>query len=225
MKADIFSIPDWLTCSYNSTFISSSDSREDRRIQYDKRLNIGVISIKRQILDKKPDIVDLVANEISKYGCKLLQESTNDCSTKSSHFPFKLLKKYKQRIEFTIPCCEIVGYKVLHDSCCLLRDHLHKCIKEQWCHSVFFEKGTLQSILMASMKNARYKLSASVHHAQKHGAANTLDLLENIDDWSIRFSWLRFAFFYFLYVFPTLKHHVLMEVLWCVQIIILVYYV
>lgn len=41
---------------------------------------------------------------------------------------------------------------------------------------------------MASMKNARYKLSASVHHAQKHGAANTLDLLENIDDWSIRFS-------------------------------------
>ena len=185
MRSELFSISDWLTCSYDPTIItlppmtSDSDSREDRRIQYDKRLNIGVISIKRQILDKKHDMIDLVANEISKYANKLLQDST--------HYPFKLLRKYKQRIEFSIPCFEIVGYESLRKSCLMLREHLDKCVKEQWCKIVIFEKGTLQSLLMASLKNTSYRLSASVYHAEKHGAVNTFDLLKNIDDWSIRF--------------------------------------
>lgn len=71
MKSLIFTIPDWFTCEYDPSFISMpprlSDSREDRQIQYEARVNIASLSIKRKILSKKYDMVNLVVKEIETF--------------------------------------------------------------------------------------------------------------------------------------------------------------
>ena len=152
MKSRIF-VSDWFTCTF------------------DWSLGCGVLSIKRCIIEKKPDIVALVAQELDEFSGK------------------KVVKRVmKERIEFSIPCHEVVGHDAFYEYSNKLRLHMANAVATKWTNMVVFEKGTLQALLMASLKNPGYKLESSVHYAAKHGAKCTLDLLDTIDrEWSLRY--------------------------------------
>ena len=172
---------DWFTCSCHPNLIDlppcASDSREDRAAQYAQRLNVATISIKRCILAKKTDIVGLVAEELSAFFADSV-----------AYGRCRVTRQLKERVEFTIPCREVVGHEAFHKFTRSLREHLSNCVKDKWSKSVVFERGTLQALLMAALKTPSYRLHASVHHAGKHGASKTLDVLDPIDHgWARRF--------------------------------------
>jgi hypothetical protein len=69
-----------------------------------------------------------------------------------------------------------------------MRQHLSKCIEEKWGKQVVFEKDTLQALLMEKLKKPEFRLQAAIHHSERHGAQDTLDLVDLIDrEWSLRY--------------------------------------
>ena len=184
MKSELFTIPDWFICTCDSSYITMpprlSDSREDRRIQYEARLNIATISIKRTILAKKSDIIYALSKEIKSF------YTSNQLS---QELGYHITKKHKQQIQFTVPCSEIIGFENFRDLIHYkLRDYLKTCIKTKWSASVIFEKDTLQALLFTYLKKPEVRLYASIYYTEKYGANATIQLLNTINnDWSIRF--------------------------------------
>jgi hypothetical protein len=94
------------------------------------------------------------------------------------------IKKYKQKIEFLLPSFELdnEAHNAFKQR---LGSHIRVCMDTKWARLVVFEKGTLQSLLMESLKKPDFKLAACVHFAALHGAPKTFDILELVRDWSL----------------------------------------
>lgn len=143
--------------------------RAAKTAQYENRLIFVSITVKKRILDKKPEMIDILAKELIAFG---VEEWT--------------LKKMKQRVEFAIPVMKTV--EIRHEYTMRLRLHLSKCIKEKWEKSVVFEKDTLQALLMERLKKPEFRLQAVAFHAERNGATDTLDLVTLMDThWSLRY--------------------------------------
>jgi hypothetical protein len=143
--------------------------RAAKTAQYENRLIFVSITVKKRILDKKPDMIDLLAKELITFG---VEEWT--------------LKKMKQRVEFAIPVMKTV--EIRREYLVRLELHLSTCIKETWGKTVVFEKDTLQALLMERLKKPEFRLQAVAFHAERHGAVDTLDLVNLMDThWSLRY--------------------------------------
>jgi len=139
------------------------------RAQFENRLIFVSITVKKRILDKKTDMIDVLANELIAFG---IEGWT--------------IKKLKQRVEFAIPVMKT--HEARREYVTRMIDYLHDCVIQKWGKAVVFEKDTLQALLMERLKKPEFRLKATVYHAERHGASDTLDLMNLIDaHWSLRY--------------------------------------
>jgi len=155
---------------------SSDDIREAKILQYKNRWMLVSITVKKRILDKKPNMIDLLAEELIKYGIE-------NCTVRS----------LKQRVEFGVKSVKITDTNIDNMPYFIeyienLRKHLLNCINEKWNKMIVFEKDTLQALLMEKLKNTDFRVKAALYHAQEHGVEETLDVIDLIDrEWSLRY--------------------------------------
>ena len=176
VKTHFFEISGWFDAKYDP----SKHFKRKTDTSLDNKWDIGFVSITvaKRILDKKPNMIDLLAEELIKFG---IEEWT--------------IKKLKQRVEFGIEKHDysyilnpIERNKKIYEYTSTFRKYLVDCINEKWNKMFVFETNTLQALLMQKLKNTEFRFKAAVYHTQNHGAQDTLDLIDLIDrEWSLRY--------------------------------------
>jgi len=155
---------------------SNDDIREAKILQYKNRWMLVSITVKKRILDKKPNMIDLLAEELIKYGIE-------NCTVRS----------LKQRVEFGVKSVKIPDTNIDNGPYFIeymdnLKKHLLDCINEKWNKIIVFEKDTLQALLMQKLKNIDFRVKAALYHSQEHGVEETLDIIDLMDrDWALRY--------------------------------------
>ena len=167
-------ISDWFNASTDSSEIymarsSLNETREERKAKYDARKNIIALSVKKTILTKCPDMLNLVEAELVA-------------------LEFRIVHKTAMHLRFAVPCIEVLGIKEWLDQVeCRLRNHFAECRKTKWANMIVTDTNTLQSNIIKALKKSEYRLKAAVHYSEKHGATASLDVLDTIDRvWSLR---------------------------------------
>jgi hypothetical protein len=139
----------------------------ESRARWALRKGIAVLTVKRKILEKH-DVIPLFITEL-----------VNEFGYLESD-----IKKNKLKIIFSIPCEEVnqEEYDVFLKK---LSNHVNDCIKTKWGRFVVFEKGTLQAMIMESLKKPEFKFAACIHYSAKYGAQKTFDDLALVKEWSL----------------------------------------
>ena len=155
---------------------SNHDIREAKLVQYKNRRMLVSITVKKRILYKKPNMINLLEEELIKYG---IENWT--------------VRSLKQRVEFGVQAVKITDPNIDNMPYFIeyidnLKKHLLNCINEKWNIMIVFETNTLQALLMEKLKNTDFRVKAALYHAQNHGVEETLDLIDLIDrDWALRY--------------------------------------
>lgn len=155
-------ISDWFntTLDFCAREYLEEDTPTERNAKYNARKNIITLSVKRCIVAKCPNMLNLVEIELITLG-------------------YAIVHKTKTKIKFAVACVMQVEK--------LLYEHFKHCRTTKWSGLVVCDTNTLSSHIIRALKKPNYRMIAMAYCSEKHGAKATLDLIDMVDRvWSLR---------------------------------------
>lgn len=158
MFLEVGNIYDWMTLKYDSNRYKSRSLTQ----------NIARLCVKKNVLKKLA--MSLIVDELKAAGVP-----EDDISSTTSTY-----------IQFALPFCvnDDEFLAKLYNFVAKIREHMLGrfgfLLKDN-------KDDNLQSLIIGRLNNRDFRLKSAVYHCSKHGADETLDLLDKIDNvWSLR---------------------------------------